>query len=171
MRKSIIALMTVAFGMTATTVSAAETTVIFEQPDEYQDIEAVNSKQDEFEQMIMEGLRKHIVKLGEELPEGYNLEFVVTDLDLAGRVEPTFGATTSSYMRVLDRIDYPMIEFRYKLTDAQGENIKSGDERLRDMGITSTMRAAKESGRDVLYYEKEMLSQWFDRHLKPAAKE
>ncbi|MDX1706392.1 DUF3016 domain-containing protein [Pseudidiomarina sp.] len=168
MRKSIIALMTVAVGLTANAAAAAETTVTFETPDEYQDIEAVNAKQDEFEQIIMNGLREHIVKLGKELPEGYKLEFVVTDLDLAGRVEPTFGATTSNYMRVLDRIDYPMIEFRYKLTDAQGDNIKSGDERLRDMGITSTMRAAKAAGRDVLYYEKEMLSQWFNRHLKPA---
>ncbi|RUO76853.1 DUF3016 domain-containing protein [Pseudidiomarina taiwanensis] len=140
---------------------AATTQVTFKDPESYRDIEAVNELQSRFEEKIFTGLREHFTALGELLPESNQLNITVTELDITGRVEPTFGVGGAQAMRVVDRIDFPRIHFSYTYTDASGQVVKTEEVKLNDVGFEQGMRRALRSGRDQLYYEKKLLDEWF----------
>ena len=89
---------------------------------------------------------------------------VVTNVDLTGRLEPTFGRSTSNYVRIVREIDFPRISFNYQLTDSSGEVIKEGQEKLKNMGFNYDSLASVKR-RDDLYFEKEMLTRWFNETL------
>lgn len=154
--------MAISLALMSSTALAATAKVEFKNPDDFRDIEAVNERQSSFQEQLFEGLTKHFESLAAKLPEGNTLSITVTDLDITGRVEPTYGQGGAAYMRIVDRIDYPRIEFSYHYTDGSGEVLNEESVNLRDMGAHQTMRAAKESGRDELYYEKKLLDRWFN---------
>lgn len=134
--------------------------VTWQKVEDYRDIRAVNESQSRFETKVTETLTAHWNELAAQLPADHKLLITVTDLDLAGRVEPAFG-TSLNYVRVLDRIDYPMIEFTFSYQDAAGNELKAGSERLRDMGQLERRRVALAAGRDPLYHEKQLIDGWF----------
>ena len=96
-------------------------------------------------------LAAHLQKLGRLLPDGQVLKLQVTDLDLAGEIEPFRWHD----LRVLrGRADWPQMSLRYTLS-ADGRTLKTGDARLQDMGYLFTTQQGD------LGYEKRMLEQWF----------
>ncbi|WP_417690444.1 DUF3016 domain-containing protein [Pseudidiomarina sp.] len=147
---------------------AAEVKVEWKDVESYRDIEAVNGIQSRFEKQIMDGLTEHWKELGAKLPEDHKLTVTMTDLDIAGRVEPTYGAGASSHMRVLDDISYPAMSFAFTYTDASGKVLaEDADVRLKDLGSRAgTMRTALRSGRETLFYEKRLMDRWFDDQFK-----
>ncbi|HET8817006.1 MAG TPA: DUF3016 domain-containing protein [Pseudidiomarina sp.] len=151
----------ISLALISSTALAATAKVEFKNPDDYRDIEAVNERQSSFQEQLFAGLTEHFEMLAAKLPEGNTLSITVTDLDITGRVEPTYGQGGAAYMRIVDRIDYPRIEFNYQYSDSSGAVLSEESVNLRDLGAHQTMRAAKESGRDELYYEKELLNDWF----------
>lgn len=162
----------IATAITAALFSAnalsAEVKVEWKDVDNYRDIEAVNELQSRFEKTVMDGLTEHWKTLAAKLPEDHKLTITMTDLDLAGRVEPTYGAGGSSHMRVLDDISYPAMSFAFTYTDGKGKVLaENSDVRLKDLGArTGTMRTALRSGREELFYEKRLLNRWFDEQFK-----
>ncbi|WP_258808292.1 DUF3016 domain-containing protein [Pseudidiomarina sp. CB1] len=165
-----ITMLTVAVAAALFSVNAlaAEVKVEWKDVDSYRDIEAVNDIQSRFEKQIMDGLTEHWKALGAKLPDDHKLTVTMTDLDIAGRVEPTYGSAASSHMRILDDISYPAMSFAFTYTDANGNVIaEDADVRLKDMGANSgTMRSAVRSGRDALFYEKRLMDGWFDKQFK-----
>ena len=104
---------------------------------------------------VMRSLGKHLQTLGKQLPDGQVLRLEVTDLDLAGEVQPLGWHD----LRVLrGRADWPRMSLRYTLT-ADGRTLKSGDARLHDMGYLFGGSLGKRQ--DDLGHEKRMLDQWF----------
>ena len=79
----------------------------------------------------MDDLKRHFIKLGSTLPAGQDLRIEVTDVDLAGRMEPTSRAAPD--FRILrGGADWPIISLRFAV-EANGQLIKRGDERIADM--------------------------------------
>lgn len=152
-------------------VSAASVKVEWQNVEHYRDIDGVTELQSRFEKRVMDELTAHWEKLGEKLPENYQLAITMTDLDLAGRVEPTYGVGGSAYMRILDDISYPMMSFAFTYRDGAGNIIaENPDVRLKDLGASSnTMRTALKSGKDALYFEKRLMDRWFDKQFKSSA--
>jgi hypothetical protein len=91
------------------------------------------------------------------LPEGYQLEVKVTDLDLAGDVRPM--VVQAGMMRIVSRIYWPTMSFDYVLKNAQNEIVKSGKANLKDMNFLDRIRIR--TGRTGFEYEEKMLSDWF----------
>lgn len=150
---------------------AAEVKVEWKDVDSYRDIEGVNTIQSEFEKRVMDELTAHWQELGAKLPEDHNLAITMTDLDIAGRVEPTFGTAAVSSVRILDELSYPSMSFAFTYTDGSGALIaENSDVRLRDLGARSgTIRSVMGSGRDSFYFEKRLMDKWFNEQFPKQA--
>lgn len=152
----------IALLMNAESVNAAEVVVKWDDVKEFTDIEAVNGRQDRFAENVMKGLAQHVKVLGNKLPKSNRLELTFNDVDIAGRVEPSFGDSTRSYQRILDELGYPKLVITYRYSDANGNELSAGDSvELKELIDLHSMRSMMSSGRDNLYYEKELLNQWF----------
>ena len=100
---------------------------------------------------VMRSLGEHLQRLGKQLPDGQLLKIDVTDLNLAGAIEPFRWHE----LRVLrGRADWPQMSLRYTL-GAAGRTLKSGDAQLQDMGYLQRTQP------EDLGYEKRMIDQWF----------
>lgn len=105
-------------------------------------------------------LGDYLQGLGRELPDGQTLHLEVTDLDLAGNVEP-FGWRSTSDVRVLrGRADWPHMHLRFKLL-AEGREVKTGQAQLADISYMYSLHGRHSAG-DMLGYEKRMVRRWFN---------
>ena len=145
--------------------SAATAEVTWSNVDNYSDIRAANENQQKFEQRIKDRLTEHFQELAAKLPESQKLTVNVTNLDLVGRVEPTYGHSGAGELRIVKRVDFPKINFTYALADAQGNQVSGGDVVLKDMGFDFGSAQARIS-RDDLYFEKRMIDEWFQKNLQ-----
>ena len=133
--------------------AGAEVTVKFIQPDNYADMPFTPDGKDR----VMDDLKRHFIKLGSTLPAGQDLRIEVTDVDLAGRMEPTSRAAPD--FRILrGGADWPIISLRFAV-EANGQVIKRGDERIADMSYLQQINPYTAS--ESLRYEKLMLDRWF----------
>lgn len=104
---------------------------------------------------VMKNLGDHLQKLGKQLPDGQVLKLTVTDLNLAGEIEPFRWHD----LRVLrGRADWPQMSLRYTLS-ADGRTLKSGEAQLQDMGYNLSSPANLRQ--EDLGYEKRMVNDWF----------
>ena len=120
-------------------------------PADYSDAGRSNVEREQ----VMRSLGEHLKALGKQLPDGQVLRIEITDLDLAGEVQP-FGWHDLRVLR--GRADWPRMSLRYTLT-ADSRTLKSGDARLHDMGYLFSSSLGKHQG--DLGHEKRMLDQWF----------
>ena len=151
----------------ASEVNAATLDVKWDDVKTFTDLEAVDRRQDTFQTSVVEGLTAHLQELARQLPTENNLQVTFHDVDLAGRVEPTFGAFGSTHQRILDDLSYPELIISFQYSNAQGEVLASGEkQQLKKLAPMSTRRSALGSGRDNLYFEKELLTNWFKETLK-----
>lgn len=135
-------------------------------PKEFTDVKESNFSSKKYRKYVFNQLEKHLDELSRDLPEGQNIRFEVTNLDLAGRIEFAnmlgFGTGVQD-VRVMRDIDIPRIKFSYQLKDNNGEIISADEVNLKDM---SYLRNASTLRRDrPFYYEKKMLSRWFKKQL------
>jgi hypothetical protein len=160
---SIAFALTAVFAMTAT-AQAATAEVTWQDVEDYRDIRAAQESQERFQNSVTSGLTAHFQELAATLPADHVLRITVTDLDLAGRVEPIY-IDNFTPVRVINRIDYPMISLNFEYLDGSGAVLKSGAETVKDMGLLETRKAMMESGRDYLYHEKRLLDKWFNANF------
>lgn len=94
-------------------------------------------------------------RLAQRLPDGQVLRVSVTDVDLAGEIDPF----SFHPVRVLGEVpDAPRLALSYELRD--GDRVLArGDDSLKDMGYL--FRRSGLRGRDALPYESRMLDEWF----------
>lgn len=147
--------------LTASTAYAGEAKVNFKKVDDYTDFEPASGIEERYQKRQMEELTNFFNKLASRLPEGQTLNVTVTDIDLTGRLEPTFGEAATNYIRVVRSIDFPTMDFSYSLTDSSGAIIKEQQVELKDMSFDFDVMATKHTRTDDLYYEKKMLKEWF----------
>lgn len=105
----------------------------------------------------LEDLSRFLVDRAQNRVAGdQKLTIMITDVDLAGEVEP-WRTSTMSDVRFVKSIYPPRIDLTFKLTDASGAVIKEGKRELRDLGFDMRITPNRD---DPRRYEKELLSDW-----------
>lgn len=133
------------------------------EPKKYRDIKAVGEAQSRYEQRVFDTLTKNLNKTAENtLAPNQSLQMVVTDLDLAGDVRPTFGATSHD-IRVIKDIYPPRITFSYQVKEGDKILIE-GEENLTDLSYRYTV-----GKRDTkaLTFETKLLNDWLQKSIQP----
>jgi hypothetical protein len=133
------------------------------EPDNYNDIKASNELQSRFENRFFETMTKNINKQAEKtLKPNQKLEMQVSNVDLAGDMRPTFGATTGD-LRVVKELYPPKMTFTYQILE-DNKVIISGDEKLTDMSFLSRISRINERPFSA---ETTMLNDWLKRTVAP----
>lgn len=138
-------------------------------PKKFTDLSDRMTSSEKFRTHAIKSFEKHFTKLAQNLPEGQSLKLKITDVDLAGRIEPgSFSGlvNTTDNIRIMRNLDIPRIKFEYALMDASGAVIKEEEVKLKDMNYLNAMRPANHNRPFV--YEKRMLTRWFNQNLKDA---
>ena len=107
--------------------SAGEVAVKYQEPDKFTDVPFWEQDRDQ----VLKELTAHFDRLGKQLPANQQLTITVTDVDLAGRVEPRRRSMRD--LRILrGGADWPTMELQYSL-EQDGKVIASGSDRLSNM--------------------------------------
>lgn len=136
-------------------------------PKSFTDVKQPNSHREKFRKHVFSNLEKHLDKLAKALPEGQSLNVLVTDLDLAGRIEPASFVGLSQRMddiRVMRSVAIPRIEFSYELVDDLGVVIKRDEVNLKNINYLQNIGIS--SRNRPFEHEKKMLQKWFEKHLQ-----
>ncbi|GIU16230.1 hypothetical protein TUM4644_00060 [Shewanella colwelliana] len=137
--------------------------ITWQDVDSYRDVKAVSDIQSRYEKRTFETLTKNLNKeAAKHFKPNQTLEMVVTDVDLAGDVRPTFGATTND-LRVIKDLYPPRMTFSYKVLDGD-QVIVAGDEKLTDMSFMHTTGIRSDK---PLSYESKMLADWLKKSITP----
>lgn len=120
-----------------------------------------------FAQKVFDKELKGSSKLQGYVGEDRLLELTFTDIDMAGDVQPWRNRDNAD-IRYVESIYPPRIKLTYVLRNAQGEEIASGEEALRNLGFDSDIGATS-SMRDSFYYEIKLLEDWARKSLPPRA--
>jgi len=102
------------------------------------------------------------------IPKGFRLKLTITDIDLAGEVEP-WRNSNGDDIRYVRPNYYPRMSFSWTLYDGEGGEVASGEERLKDMDFDLRPGAFRTS--ELFYDELEMLGDWAKKVIKPLGKE
>jgi hypothetical protein len=141
---------------------AGTATVKWQEPDKYTDIRSGDSGKTQFRKNVFNQLEKHLVKLTSELPEDFELQIKVTNLNLAGQVEYNFAMSRD--IRIVKNLYWPMIEFEYQVL-VNKQKVKIETVKLKDMAFMSRGGSNRLS-HDTYYYEKRLLTDWFNKNIE-----
>ncbi|MBU1310286.1 MAG: DUF3016 domain-containing protein [Gammaproteobacteria bacterium] len=148
----------------AATVQAGEVKVEWQQPEKFTDIRPANDSRKAYRERVLRKFDGIFQEMAANLPEGYQWQVTVTDIDLAGDID-YFASGSGQALRIIKDIHSPAIKFSYVLRDKHGEEVASGEEKLRDMGFMQSLGLVNNS--DEFRYEQKMLQSWFKKELAP----
>jgi hypothetical protein len=151
----------IALGLLALAATArADVQVNFVNPEKFTDIKDNNG----FRQTdVLKDIESYLVEqMGKRLP-GRDVRIDVTDVDLAGEVEP-FGRRMQ-WLRVMRNVTLPAMTFHFEVSEG-GKIVRQGDAKLRDMNYQDGFSGFSSS--DPLRYEKRMLDQWMKQEFGTA---
>ncbi|MDF0534734.1 DUF3016 domain-containing protein [Shewanella sp. A32] len=136
----------------------------WQNPDKYRDIRTASELQKRFQQRMFESLTKALDQASSKvMKDKEKLELVVTDVDLAGDLRPTFGKAAVSEIRVVKDIYPPQINFTYRVLDGD-QVIMVGSEKLHDLMFMNRIYA---NDNTTFRYEEGMLKDWFNKTVAP----
>ncbi|MBY0234719.1 MAG: DUF3016 domain-containing protein [Burkholderiaceae bacterium] len=109
---------------------------------------------------VLQELQAHLRSLGDRLLPGRDLVIDVSDVNLAGELEP--HGRSMEMLRVMRNVTIPSMELRYTLSEG-GKELRSAKVRLQDMGYLDSFNRV--DGNDSLRYEKKMMDDWFAKEF------
>ena len=95
------------------------------------------------------------------LPEGQRMDVTITDIQRAGSFEPWHGANANN-IRVMRDVYPPRMTLQVRITDAEGQVVSEGEQRLVD---TAFLMNSRPMDTDPLRFEKDMIDTWLRREL------
>lgn len=111
--------------------------------------------------------QKLLVKRGDAvLKPGEHLDVKITNVQLAGRVEPFHGSRATE-VRVVKSIYPPEIDLTFTLTGADGQVLDSGERKLRDVAFLDRGSA---NSSDPYRFEKRLLEDWVSKEFGKGSK-
>lgn len=150
----------------AATASAGEVKVEYKDYKKFTDMKPASEARGSFEKRTMASFDKIFADLAKKLPEGYNWNVVVTDIDLAGDVNHMI-TQTGQQIRVIKDIFIPRINFSYTLLDQNKVVVAEEKElKLKDMGFMT--RTSNTRANEANEHERVMLERWFKDKILPA---
>ncbi|MGL5359863.1 MAG: DUF3016 domain-containing protein, partial [Shewanella sp.] len=137
--------------------------IVWQNPQAFRDIKSSGEIQSRYEARLFESLTANLNKQASKLLKpNQKLEMTVTDVDLAGDMRPTFGATVND-LRVIKEVYPPRITFNYQIVE-NNQVIVAGDEKLTDMGFMSGVQSLNDK---PFAYENKMLADWLKKTVAP----
>jgi hypothetical protein len=150
----VLAVMALASG-----AASADVKVSFVEPEKFSDTKDNHGfRQPE----VLKDIEAHLVAQAEKFLPGREVRFAVSDVDLAGEVEPFFWR--GNWLRVMRTVTSPSIELSYEIREGD-KVVQQGKTRLRDMNYQDGFNAYY-SG-DPLRYEKRMIDRWMRNEFSP----
>lgn len=114
--------------------------VAYNEPEKFTDFRMSESYLKSDAEALQKELNRAIERSAENaLPPGYVLNIRFTDIDLAGDVNP-YQRVNLRDVREYRGVFPPRLTFDYTVTDAAGNVVASGSERLEDMAYDMRMR-------------------------------
>ncbi|TRW48527.1 DUF3016 domain-containing protein [Aliidiomarina halalkaliphila] len=150
-------------------VNAADVKVTWQDPSSYRDIQAADMQQARFQEQLFAAFESKFESLAADLPDGYTLSIIVTDVMLAGLVEMHDLQGQPKQMRVIRPGYYPEMKLTYSLVDADGNEVQAGDEHIRGRELFGQGRLESKQRRrgvELIEYEGAMLDRWFKNTFK-----
>ncbi|ACB74113.1 DUF3016 domain-containing protein [Opitutus terrae] len=142
--------------------------VTFTDPEKFTDAADAQRGSDFGREANLQELRQYIERRATRfVPEGQKLSVTITDVDLAGEVEP-WRTPRMSDARFVKDIYPPRIELSFRLTDASGAVIKEGTRKLSDLTFMMNLHAVNRD--DPRIYEKDLLDRWISSEFRPNKK-
>ena len=139
--------------------SAGTVSVKYQDMDKYMDVPIMEQGRAE----MLKQFTEHFQRLAQHLPAKQHLNITVTDIDLAGRVEPHRRHFIDDVRILRGGADWPSMQIQYTLQQ-NGQVIKSGDEHVANMMYLNRINRYDN---DSLRYEKQMLDDWFREKFEP----
>lgn len=137
--------------------------IVWQSPKDYRDIKSSGELQSRYEKRLFETLTENINKEAAKiLKPNQKLEMTITDVDLAGDMRPTFGATAND-LRIIKDIYPPRMTFSYQVME-NDKVIIAGDEKLSDMGFMGGIQYLNDK---PFMYETKMLTEWLKKTIAP----
>jgi hypothetical protein len=137
--------------------------VVFFEPDRFTDVKDSYMGTEKGQAAILDQIRDYVQeRAAKMLGDGQTLTVTFTDIDLAGDYEPGRGPR-SDEIRLVKEIYPPRIDLSFKVTDANGEVIKQGERKLRDMAFLMKLSI---NTSDSLRFEKSLLDDWMRDDLR-----
>lgn len=137
--------------------------IVWQSPKDYRDIKSSGELQSRYEKRLFETLIENINKEAAKiLKPNQKLEMTITDVDLAGDMRPTFGATAND-LRIIKDIYPPRMTFSYQVLE-NDKVIIAGDEKLSDMGFMGGIQSLNDK---PFMYETKMLTEWLKKTIAP----
>ena len=140
----------------------SQVTVQWQEPENYTDILSGDQSRLYYQKRVFANFEKYFAKLSRRLPQGYQWNIKVTDIDLAGDINNAYSQGHRK-IRVIGRLFKTKVAFSYQLRDAQGRVVAEADEVLKENMIERFPRIAVKQG--SFAYEKYMIKQWFNKVL------
>ncbi|MFZ3000443.1 MAG: DUF3016 domain-containing protein [Undibacterium umbellatum] len=142
---------------------AGEVKVTWQEPEKFTDIRPGNEFRSDFQGRLIKEFDSIFAEMAKKLPDGYQWDVTVTDVDLAGDVRPFFR-TTMNEIRVIKDLYWPRMTFSFDLKDGEGKSVVSGTENLRDMNFL--MHSNLAGSNNSFRYEEQMLRDWFKKQQR-----
>ncbi len=148
--------------MFLSSAAQAATDVTFKNADSYADATFEWPKSEKNRAKVRDEVTKMFAKLADKyLASGQSLTVEVTEIDLAGRLEPM-----ADDIRIMRSVTWPRLRFTYTVHQ-DGAVVRSGDANLSDMNYLAGFNRYMDS--DRLRYERQMLTDWFRKTLAQGA--
>ncbi|WP_144212631.1 DUF3016 domain-containing protein [Shewanella donghaensis] len=139
--------------------------VEWQEPKSYRDLKTATEVKSRFQQRFFDTITENVNKEAEKiLKHGQKLEMIVTDVDLAGDLRPTFGATSASELRIVKDLYPPRMTFSYSITEGD-KVIMAGNEKLMDMNFMYGVNSTR--NQRPFEYETAMLKSWLKKTVAP----
>lgn len=143
--------------------AASRVEVNFVDPDKFSDAADAQRGSDFGRDSNLQELREYIQRRANaQLPEGQRLTVTITDVDLAGEIEP-WRSPRMGDARLVKDIYPPRIALDFRLVDASGAVVKEGSRKLTDLTFMMNLHGVNRS--DPRIYEKELLDTWIRREF------
>lgn len=151
---------------TAFAAAAADRVSIeWQDPARYTDAKLHGLTNERGTEIIAKELGKFIADQAERcIPAGSTLAITISDVDLAGELEP-WRSTTNPDVRYIRGVTPPRFAFSYTLSAADGTILASGEERITDLNFQSAIGINRD---DPLFYEKNLWRDWTRTAFRPS---
>jgi len=137
---------------------AGEANVSWKDFNDYRDVAPGNEVKGAYHKRIAKQFESHLNKLSERLPKGYKLNIAFDDIDLAGDARLNMND-----IRVIKPIYFPRLTISYDVKNADGNTVLSEKKVvLKDMGFMDKMKSRLDTS---FFYEKRLLSEWFEEQI------
>ena len=139
---------------------AAQVSVAYANPEKFSDLRDRRIADERVTQGYLDDLRRFIqTSAARELGPDRKLEVTITDIDMAGEVR----ISGLRDVRVLRSSTPPRINLSFRIVDAGGQVLKSGDRRLTNLSYQFPETWTADTS---LFYEKKLLADWLADELR-----